>query len=309
MISIVIPVYNAAAVLEKSVRSVLEQDYPNWELILVDDGSKDDSGRLCDEWAVQDVRIRVVHTPNRGVTAARALGAEEAIGEWVCFVDADDELAEGALEHMARAGEGCDIVVGNKQIVTTTTATDEWMNKKDETIPPLEFLKGLIINRISQYITGRMFRKKLFANGTIDIPADLIMAEDFIMNVQLGNKAQKVALIRDMVYRYYVYDSSVSHTFRSSLAYEEKFCACLETAVKQGDYYEQLWEELAFQKVRALKMGFMSEKGRVDLSNHFLKETRKEAKSIRLTRGWRLFLTLIPLKGIGYEIMRKMDKR
>ena len=224
----------------------------------------------------------------------------------VYFVDADDAMVPDSMEIMVEAGQDCDIVIGNKQIVSGPSAVDEIMNVKNEYLNSLDFLSGLIVNKISQYITGRMFRKELFENGTIDIPAELIMAEDFIMNVQLGNKAKRIALVKDIVYKYYVYDESVSHTFRSSLAYEEKFCNCLEKAVKQGAYYEDLKDELAFQNLRALKMGFMSQQGKVDMKNEFLRKTLKQARRLSLTRGWKLFVMLVPFKGLGFYILNKI---
>lgn len=306
MISVVVPVYNAERYIRQMSESVLSQEYQDWEMILVDDGSKDSSGLLCDALAAQDPRIKVFHTQNRGVTAARKFGADMTSGDWIYFVDADDAMATHSMEIMLEAGSDCDIVIGNKQIVSKESVVDEIMNVKNEYLNASEFLSGLILNNISQYITGRMFRKELFKDDTIDIPAELIMAEDFIMNVQLGNKAKKVALIKDVVYKYYVYDESVSHTFRSSLSYEEKFCNCLEKAVKQGPYYKDLRNELAFQNLRALKMGFMSQKGDVDLKNEFLKKTIAGAETLSLTRGWKLFMWLIPFKTLGYKILKHL---
>ena len=307
-VSVVVPVYNAAKYLPALVDSVVKQSYGDWELVLVDDGSTDGSGMLCDEIAAKDNRIAVFHTPNRGVTAARNYGAGQAQGEWICFADADDTMPVGALQAMVDKCDGCDIVIGNKQIVNGNDVKDEIMNAVDECIDTRDFLSGLIMNRISQYITGRMFRRSLFDGGTINIPRELIMAEDFIMNVQLGNKAHRVALIADVVYGYHVYDESVSHTFRTSLAYEAMFCGCLEQALKQGRHADDLKDAMAFQKVRALKAAFMSQKGNIDLANRFVSETRREAKTIQLTRGWKLFMMLMPLKRLGYTIFKQIDK-
>lgn len=305
-VSIVIPIYNAGKYLQKAVDSVLNQSFIDWELILVDDGSKDGSGNLCDRIAATDDRIRVFHIPNGGVTAARSYGVSRASGEWICFVDADDTLLDGALKAMLDHSDGCDIVIGNKQIIGGDRVTDEVMNTRCEQLSALDFLSGLIKNRISQYITGRIFRKSLFEDGTINIPRYLIMAEDFIMNVQLGNKAQRVALIPDMVYGYHVYDESVSHTFRTSLAYEEMFCNCLERALRQGPYAGMLKDEMVLQKVRALKAAFMSQKGSIDMKNDFLRSTRQEAKTVALTRGWKLFLLLLPFKKFGYMLLKRI---
>lgn len=306
-VSIVIPVYNAEKYLRKAVASALTQDFTDWELILVDDGSRDGSGALCDELAVSDSRIRVFHTPNGGVTAARSFGVAQACGEWIAFVDADDTLLPSALTVMLAKSAGCDVVIGNKQIVTRSGATEEVMNTVDAQLTPHDFLADLITNRVSQFITGRIFRRSLFEGGTVSIPRELVMAEDFIMNVQLGNKASRVAVITDFVYGYHVYDESVSHTFRTSLAYEALFCRCLEESVARGPYAAGLTDELAFQNVCALKAAFMAQRGEVDLRDPFVRRTRQQAKSISLTRGWRLFLWLVPLKYTGYLLMRRMQ--
>ena len=308
-VSIVIPVYNAEKYLRKAVASALTQDFTDWELILVDDGSRDGSGALCDELAVSDSRIRVFHTPNGGVTAARSFGVAQACGEWIAFVDADDTLLPSALTVMLAKSAGCDVVIGNKQIVTRSGATEEVMNTVDAQLTPHDFLADLITNRVSQFITGRIFRRSLFEGGTVSIPRELVMAEDFIMNVQLGNKASRVAVITDFVYGYHAYyDESVSHTFRISLAYEALFCRCLEESVARGPYAAGLTDELAFQNVCALKAAFMAQRGEVDLRDPFVRRTRQQAKSISLTRGWRLFLWILPFGRLGYALLRKLEK-
>ena len=82
-VSIVIPVYNKAEYICNCLKSILQQDFEDFEILVVDDGSTDDSGRICDEEAAQDSRIRVIHTENGGVTAARRKGVEQAVGEYI----------------------------------------------------------------------------------------------------------------------------------------------------------------------------------------------------------------------------------
>ena len=97
LISIIIPVYNAEKYLEQCVASLVAQSDTNWEAVLVDDGSKDVSGLLCDDFARKDNRIRVVHQCNQGVSAARNTGIQNARGTYVMFLDADDPLAPGTF--------------------------------------------------------------------------------------------------------------------------------------------------------------------------------------------------------------------
>lgn len=99
-ISIIIPVYNAEKFLPECLDSVLRQDYPSFELLLIDDGSTDGSGEIADRYAEKDSRIVVVHQPNTGVSAARNRGVAEARGEYIAFVDADDRVTPSYLSHL-----------------------------------------------------------------------------------------------------------------------------------------------------------------------------------------------------------------
>ncbi|MBP3728653.1 MAG: glycosyltransferase family 2 protein, partial [Lachnospiraceae bacterium] len=99
-ISIVVPVYKVETLLDRCVASVTAQTYPDWELILVEDGSPDRCGEICDAWAARDPRIRVIHQPNGGLSAARNAGIREAKGKWLAFLDSDDWWAETFLEEM-----------------------------------------------------------------------------------------------------------------------------------------------------------------------------------------------------------------
>jgi len=104
LISIIVPVFNTDAWLDECVLSLLAQTCRDFELLLVDDGSTDDSGRLCDVWAARDNRVMALHTANAGVSAARNRGLREARGDYVCFVDSDDwvdpQLLQVLLEGM-----------------------------------------------------------------------------------------------------------------------------------------------------------------------------------------------------------------
>ena len=101
-ISIIVPVYNAEKYLRQCMDSILNQSFQDFELLLIDDGSKDDSGIICDEYAKKDKRISVWHQENQGVSVARNVGLEHAQGEWIYFPDSDDIVVENALEIMMK---------------------------------------------------------------------------------------------------------------------------------------------------------------------------------------------------------------
>lgn len=109
IVSVIIPVYNAAKYLDRCVKSVTGQTYKELEIILVDDGSTDDSGRMRDEWAEKDNRVKVIHTENGGPACARNTGIAAASGRWLLFMDSDDwYFTDDAIEHLVRSTEGKD---------------------------------------------------------------------------------------------------------------------------------------------------------------------------------------------------------
>ena len=104
-ISVIVPVYNVEKYLSKCIASILAQTFTDFELLLVDDGSMDNSGRICDEYVEKDSRIRVFHNENKGVSAARNYGLKEASGEWICFVDSDDWVEDDYLGTLFQNGK------------------------------------------------------------------------------------------------------------------------------------------------------------------------------------------------------------
>lgn len=115
MVSVIVPVYKVEKYLPACIESILSQSFEDFELILVDDGSPDRCGAICDEYAQKDQRIRVIHKENGGVSAARNRGLEESVGQYIAFCDSDDYWSENFLETLVNKMEstGCDIVNGN----------------------------------------------------------------------------------------------------------------------------------------------------------------------------------------------------
>ena len=112
MISIIIPVYNVAHYLEQCLESVINQTYNDWECILIDDGSKDNSGEICDKWGKIDSRFRIIHQINQGVSAARNRGIKESRGEYIVFIDSDDWVSPNYLKDMTDTFQSDLIVSG-----------------------------------------------------------------------------------------------------------------------------------------------------------------------------------------------------
>lgn len=120
LVSIIVPVYNAEKYLNRCIDSILSQTMTDFELLLIDDGSKDNSGRICDEYAEKDARVRVFHKPNGGVSSARNLGLDNAKGKWITFVDADDRCSCNYLEHLLSKVDDTDLIISYAVICDST---------------------------------------------------------------------------------------------------------------------------------------------------------------------------------------------
>ena len=230
-ISVIVPVYKAEEYLHECIDSILKQTFCDFELILVDDGSPDSSGAICDEYAQKDNRIHVIHQSNGGVTSARAAGVKASKAEWITFVDADDSLPGNALAALAsKLDEGTDIVIGN---------IDE--RKYPDSIELDEYRSACISGRI--FHSGpyaRVFSASLFNDHTFDIPRRIKRGEDLIMNVRLAFATNKPPrIINKKVYDYRVNESSVMHITKHDLEHATLFHHYLEESIPNNEHYEK----------------------------------------------------------------------
>ena len=113
-ISVIIPVYNAEKTLHRCGDRILFQTFSDFEVLLIDDGCKDNSGKICDEYAKKDSRVKVIHKVNGGVSSARNMGLDNAKGEWITFIDADDYIASDFLS--AINNNDCDFIIVQENI-------------------------------------------------------------------------------------------------------------------------------------------------------------------------------------------------
>lgn len=180
-VSIIVPVYNTSQYLRQCLDSILTQTYKDWECILVDDGSTDDSLRICDEYAARDQRFRVIHKENGGVSSARNRGINEASGEWITFVDSDDELYdENSLQKMiSNVGQSQLVLYGIKIIFSNGNYTNpdhpisEHLNTK-------EFAKLLVSWKYGYmgYIAARLYRRDIVRKNHLQLAKDIFFCED-----------------------------------------------------------------------------------------------------------------------------------
>ncbi len=203
-VSVIVPVYNPGKWLRPCVESILTQTMSDFELILVDDGSTDGSEAACDEFALSDKRVKVIHQPNAGSNRARQRGVKESKGEFLTFVDADDELIVDALETMVRSmTEGCNIVIG-----FFSGERQPYAKVLDAHDYAVKMMEG-------EFSTcwGKLYRRELFRDSLFDMPREFVVGEDWLMGyrVSLLNRS-KVKIIDKVVYKYNSVPTSLMHT-------------------------------------------------------------------------------------------------
>lgn len=178
-ISVIVPVYNAERYLHRCVDSILAQTYTDFELILVDDGSKDSSGLICDEYAANDSRVRVFHKPNGGVSSARNLGLDNARGEWVNFIDSDDYVLSSYLGGLYDncICESC-MVMGYATLWENGSFRKEnYKSRRCSTTDlSLAFIKNDLDRRTSPW--GKLFNRKIIDSVLLRFNECLSLGED-----------------------------------------------------------------------------------------------------------------------------------
>lgn len=221
-VSVIIPVYNPEQFLSNCIDSVLGQSFADFELLLIDDGSTDGSGAICDACAEKDNRVRVFHKENGGVSSARNMGLDNANGEWILFVDSDDLLPEDTLAKLlSHIGDDVDMVYGGiRKFDETDDDVETIAVKKAGMISVYEALDAFVAPKQRQgdwhkYMINRIYRLDIIKKFGLRFFTNVYYKEDGLFVVQyLCRCNNKVVCIPDIVYLY----RQVSNSTMGSLA-------------------------------------------------------------------------------------------
>lgn len=214
LISIIIPVYNVEKYLNKCIDSIINQTYKNIEIILVDDGSMDNSGKICDEYARKDKRVKVIHKENGGVSDARNFGIDNSNGQYIAFVDSDDYIANDYVEYLYKIlkENKADISCCNFEYVYNDKEKKETENQKENlyVYNQLESLKELLYQRnIDTSLWAKLIRKDLFDD--VRFPYGEIY-EDFAVFYKILLKIEKIVYSNIKKYFYIQREKSILST-------------------------------------------------------------------------------------------------
>lgn len=294
-ISIVVPVFQAEKTLVRCVSSVLAQEYGDWEMILVDDGSRDESGVLCDGYAAKDSRIRVVHQANAGVSTARNAGIQLARGRYLLFLDSDDALLPGALTRYAQASENgkIDAVMGSLSVVEngrevrtigfdkdTTAGNEIWEQICRDSVP-------------FGYAGGKLVRRAVVCDNSIVFNVNMRSQEDLDFFLSVYSFCGSFRMIPERVYAYYYAPSCRTPAARDFIANQLKLLRLARektalSAPAEGCVQNRVLSLLYTGLYTAAEQGNLEEM----------------AQRMRAVEGIRDFLQRVPAKGENRIVAR-----
>lgn len=192
--SVIVPVYNTKPFLRRCLASLAAQEYEDLEIVLVDDGSTDGSSEICDEFAENDPRVRVIHQGNRGVSAARNAGMTSSTGKYVLFVDADDYVLPGHVGHLVGVLEQFDAQVSTGMGRMSDYGDGTKGKGNPRAVGAERAIEMLLCYRCPVQVWGKAYVRSFLMDSGISFPEDISVGEDFVFNCRAFQEAERVAV-------------------------------------------------------------------------------------------------------------------
>lgn len=238
-VSVIVPVYNVEGYLPKCLQSIVEQSYDNLEIIIIDDGSTDCSGEICDQYAALDERIQVIHQENKGLSAARNAGLDICKGEYILFVDSDDYLDFSMIEKLM------DLVCKYQVMIATCNFQKVWSGEQLEQLEQDDFEGVYEVRKSVGEILGehivfytvvwnKLFHRSCFEQ--VRFPVGKIFEDEFI-TYKLIHNTDKVAITKEKLYFYRQRTGSIVNTSKVD---------------RKKDFFEAYQERIEFYKKRQM---------------------------------------------------------
>lgn len=297
-VSIIIPVYKVEKFLTRCLDSVLGQTLKEIEVILVDDGSPDNCGRICDEYAAKDKRVIVIHKKNAGVSAARNSGLEVASGEFVGFVDSDDYVAATMFEDMYRQAVLADAEMAMCQFAITDGVTDELVHRSSgDDFEVLKFDNKKAFEIIADFscpvqvmVWNKLFKKKLIQNLCFD--TNKRMAEDLEFLMRALFKSKTVVYVPYALYAYYAQREGAA-TFHADHS--------IAWYLEQNSNITSIMDEVAQNcaSVKELAIGYKCVNGDLSIANAMVRAGKLDLEAVKLVKNdlknniWKIMMSEI----------------
>lgn len=238
LISVIVPVYNVEQYLHRCVDSILNQTYSNLKLILVDDGSCDASGKICDEYASNDSRVEVIHQENQGVSSARNAGIRCSQGEYITFVDADDELTENALDIAVKyiKDNSADVVCYGWKVIDEETHTVAEKFDEFKVYDDKYFVIEKILENYSAFGGGypwnKVWKKSAFAQITC-FDQSMWYFEDLDWVIKMMLVIERMVVCPQCLYKYYYRETSATHSTSKAQGREVSYHRAIQSIINQ----------------------------------------------------------------------------
>lgn len=298
LISVIVPVYNAESYLAKCVQSILDQTYTNLEVILVNDGSSDGSGAICDEYAAKDSRVRVIHKENGGQSSARNMALDIFSGQYVTFVDSDDWIETDAYEHMLNLMLQHDVKLVSAGRYDVDSLTGEKVlglcPRKTEMISAEETMGRLFIwDGCDSSPCDKLYHRSLFNN--VRFPEKSV-SEDIAVVYRLIEAAGKVVMYDKPIYNYFHRPNSSSSSSLSEKTFHfEEHTAGIYPYIQQN--YPAIQNQARYFRVRSLVYAVLScELVSTEQRSKFIKQYRECKAMLRRHIGFILTSKYISTK-------------
>lgn len=265
LVSIIVPVYNAGFYLDACLQSIMQQSWQNWELLVIDDGSSDNSVEICDRYAKSDSRITVVHKHNEGVSTARNIGIRMAKGDYIIFADADDLLPSNSIESRMLHRDEAELVIAGFRTVNVTGGISKEIAIENPQIwsQRMAIENVLLSGEIGYqgYLWNKLFRKEIIDSSNLSFDSTIAYNEDRLFCVSYILRCNRITVIRDVVYLY-------RQTPSGAMAMTGK--------MKDKDYHKYMSEFFAYdQMIQLIKPHYS------DLVFSIAEEAQKRAITLR----------------------------
>lgn len=251
-VSIIVPVYNAEEYLKRCVDSILQQEYKDFELILVNDGSKDSSGAICDAYAQEDPRVKVVHKENTGVSDTRNLALDMAKGTYIQFLDSDDWITPDATKLLVRSAmeQECDLVIADFYRVVGEHLSHKGDIEETDVMTQEEFASHMMENPADFYygvLWNKLYKREIIEEHNIRMDKTISWCEDFIFNMEYFLHAHSFYALQAPIYYYLKRKGSlVSQSINLSKTVQMK----LTVFEYYNQFYKNVYDEKDYSKKR-----------------------------------------------------------
>ena len=257
-VSIIVPIYNVEKYLRRCIDSILSQTFISFELLLIDDGSTDASGAICDEYALMDRRIHVTHQINRGVSAARNVGLDKSVGKYVCFVDSDDWVTSDYLATLMEQVQGFDVLFfgfflryNDESSMSLSLRRQCAVNEIEKEQLMLSLCKNDIGYNVLGYAFDKIFRRNLIEKYNLRFDENICLGEDEIFALAYCLKAQYLKVIPDVLYYYSPRVGGLASQKESYKSCYSKYKALVDNIIDMGSSEMlEMWHKRAYHTLQ-----------------------------------------------------------